>query len=127
MFISHKLNEVLDVGDRITVLRNGARVVTCDAAGATVRELARLMTGEERELSVEHRDTSANPPVLELRGVSARSSRGLTALHDVNLVVRTGRDPRRRRRVGQRPVRARRGAHRAAPVDAGEVWCPATG
>ena len=49
-----------------------------------------MMTGEERELSVEHRDTSANPPVLELREVSARSSRGLTALRDVDLVVRQG-------------------------------------
>jgi general nucleoside transport system ATP-binding protein len=90
VFISHKLNEVLEVGDRITVLRNGERVVTCDAAGVTVRQLARMMTGEERELAVEHRDTSASPPVLELRGVYAMSSRGLTALHDVNLVVRRG-------------------------------------
>ena len=70
VFISHKLNEVLEVGDRITVLRNGQRVVTIDAAGATARELARLMTGEERELSVEHRDTSANPAVIELRDVT---------------------------------------------------------
>jgi general nucleoside transport system ATP-binding protein len=90
VFISHKLNEVLEIGDRITVLRNGQRIVTRDAAGATVRELARLMTGEERELMVDHRDTSANPPVLELRGVFAMSSRGLTALHDVNLTVREG-------------------------------------
>ena len=90
VFISHKLNEVLQVGDRITVLRNGERVVTCAAAGVTARQLARMMTGEERELAVEHRDTSAYPPVLELRGVSARSSRGLPALHDVDLVVRRG-------------------------------------
>jgi simple sugar transport system ATP-binding protein len=90
VFISHKLNEVLAVGDRITVLRDGERVLTCDTAGATVRQLARLMTGEERELSVEHRDTSSNPPVLELHSVFAHSSRGLTALRDVNLVVRRG-------------------------------------
>ena len=48
------------------------------------------MTGEERELSVDHRDTSENPAVLELRGVTARSSRGLPALHDVTLDVRAG-------------------------------------
>ncbi len=90
VFISHKLNEVLEIGDRITVLRNGRRVVTRDSAGATVRELARMMTGEERVLTVEHRDTSANAPVLELRGVYAMSSRGLTALHDVNLTIRAG-------------------------------------
>jgi simple sugar transport system ATP-binding protein len=90
VFISHKLNEVLEVGDRITVLRNGERVTTCDAAGATARELARLMTGEDRVLSVDHRDSSAQPPVVQLKGVSARSSRGLLALHEVTLDVRAG-------------------------------------
>jgi simple sugar transport system ATP-binding protein len=90
VFISHKLNEVLEVGDRITVLRNGERVTTCDAQGVTARELARLMTGEDRELAVDHRDTSEQPAVLQLRGVSARSSRGLPALHDVTLDVREG-------------------------------------
>ena len=48
------------------------------------------MTGEERELSVEHRDTSANEAVMELRAVSARSSRGLPALREVSLAVRRG-------------------------------------
>ncbi len=48
------------------------------------------MTGEERELSVEHRDTSANEAVVELRDVSARGSRGLPALRDVSLTVRRG-------------------------------------
>jgi general nucleoside transport system ATP-binding protein len=90
VFISHKLHEVLEIGDRITVLRDGERVLTRDAADVTVRQLARLMTGEERELSVEHRETSSNTPVLALEGVHARSSRGLTALRDVNLVVRSG-------------------------------------
>ncbi len=90
VFISHKLNEVLEVGDRITVLRGGERVVTRAATGVTARELASLMTGEERELSVEHRDTSANEAVIELRAVSTRSSRGLPALREVNLVVRRG-------------------------------------
>ena len=90
VFISHKLNEVLEVGDRITVLRGGRRVVTQEATGATARELARLMTGEERELEVVHRDTSANASVLQLRAVSARSARGLPALHDVSLAVRQG-------------------------------------
>jgi simple sugar transport system ATP-binding protein len=90
VFISHKLKEVLQVGDRITVLRNGERVVTRAAAGATARELASLMTGQQRELSVHHRDTSANEAVVDLRSVSARGSRGLPALRDVSLSVRWG-------------------------------------
>ncbi len=89
IFISHKLNEVLEVSDRITVLREGRNVVTRAAAGATARELARLMTGEERELAVEHRHVDGEP-VLELHGVGALDERGLPALHDVTLTVRAG-------------------------------------
>ncbi len=89
IFISHKLNEVLEVSDRVTVLRGGRHVITRPTAGATARELAQLMTGEERELTVEHRDVLGEV-VLELRGVSARNHRGLPALHHIDLAVRSG-------------------------------------
>ncbi len=89
VFISHKLNEVLEVSDRVTVLRGGKHVITRDAAGATARELARLMTGEEMGIHVAHREVTGET-VLELQGVTARNSRGATALHDVDLVVRGG-------------------------------------
>ncbi len=89
VFISHKLNEVLEVSDRITVLRNGRHVITRDAEGATARELARLMTGEEMGIEIEHREVTGDP-VLVLEGVAARNSRGVEALHDVALSVRAG-------------------------------------
>lgn len=89
IFISHKLNEVLEVSDRLTVLRNGVREITRPTAGATAAELARLMTGEERELEVEHRVVTGEA-ALELRGVSARNDRGIGALHEVDLTVRAG-------------------------------------
>jgi simple sugar transport system ATP-binding protein len=89
IFISHKLNEVLEVSDRITVLRNGVREITRVTEGATARELARLMTGVERSLDVEHRAVTGDP-VLERRGVTARNDRGVIALHDVDLSVRSG-------------------------------------
>jgi simple sugar transport system ATP-binding protein len=90
VFISHKLGEVLEISDRITVLRGGRNVATRSTHGATASELVRLMTGEERELDVEHRDTSGHPALLELHAVTARSSRGLIALLDVDLTVREG-------------------------------------
>jgi ABC-type uncharacterized transport system ATPase subunit len=89
IFISHKLNEVLEVSDRVTVLRNGVREVTRPTEGATARELARLMTGEERELDVVHREVSG-APVLVMTGVSALNDRGIEALHEVDLTVRSG-------------------------------------
>ena len=89
VFISHKLNEVLEVSDRITVLRGGKHVITRDAEGATARELARLMTGEEAGIEVAHRDVNGDD-VLVLDSVSARNSRGVEALHGVSFSVRSG-------------------------------------
>lgn len=89
IFITHKLREVLAVSDRLTVLRHGIREITRPTEGATASEIARLMTGEERVLDVEHRVVTGDP-ALELRGVSALNDRGITALHDVDLTVRSG-------------------------------------
>ena len=52
IFISHKLNEVAEIADRITVLRRGKKIETLPAAGAT-EELARLMVGREVLLRVD--------------------------------------------------------------------------
>ena len=89
IFITHKLREVLAVSDRLTVLRQGIREITRPTEGATASEIARLMTGEERVLDVEHR-TVTGEPALKLSGVSALNDRGIEALHGVDLTVRSG-------------------------------------
>ena len=53
IFISHKLNEVAEIADRITVLRRGKKIETLPAAGATEQGLARLMVGREVLLRVD--------------------------------------------------------------------------
>ncbi len=90
IFISHKLNEVIAVADRITVLRGGRVVATRPCAGATPRELARLMVGRDISLARRERSGRAGEPVLELDGVCAESDRGLRALDDVSLTVHAG-------------------------------------
>src|SRR5919202_1064455 len=90
VFISHKLNEVLDVADRITVLRRGERIDTVSAEGATERSLARLMVGRDVLLRVEKEDTRPGDPMLEVRNLSARDDRGLLAVDDVSFQVRGG-------------------------------------
>jgi simple sugar transport system ATP-binding protein len=90
VFISHKLNEVLDVADRITVLRRGERIDTVPGEGATERSLARLMVGRDVLLRVEKPETQAGAPLLEVRGLSARDDRGLPAVKDVSFEVRAG-------------------------------------
>ena len=90
IFISHKLNEVLDVADRITVLRRGEKVDTVPCEGATERSLATLMVGRDVLLRVEKDDRKPGEALLSLEGVSARDDRGLPAVRDESLEVRAG-------------------------------------
>ena len=72
VFISHKLNEVLDIADRVTVLRRGEKIDTVPTEGATERSLAGLMVGREVLLRVEKPEQTLGEPLLTLEGVSAR-------------------------------------------------------
>jgi simple sugar transport system ATP-binding protein len=90
VFISHKLNEVLDVSDRVTVLRRGVKVDTVPPEGATERSLARLMVGRDVLLRVEKEQRAPGEPLLEVRGLSSRDDRGLPAVRDVSFEVRAG-------------------------------------
>jgi simple sugar transport system ATP-binding protein len=92
IFISHKLDEVLAVADRITVLRDAKADGTVAAADTTTRDLARMMVGREVVFTRknETHDRAGTDIVLELRGVSARGDRGHEALRDVDLEVHAG-------------------------------------
>jgi simple sugar transport system ATP-binding protein len=90
VFISHKLNEVLDISDRVTVLRRGKKVDTVATAGSTERSLARLMVGRDVLLRVEKDNRAPGQPLLEVREVSVRDDRGLPAVRDVSFEVRAG-------------------------------------
>jgi ABC-type uncharacterized transport system ATPase subunit len=90
IFISHKLNEVLEIADRITVLRRGRHIDTIPREGATEQGLARLMVGREVLLRVDKPPASPGEPVLELRNVTVRDERGLEKVRDVSFEVRRG-------------------------------------
>jgi simple sugar transport system ATP-binding protein len=90
VFISHKLNEVLDIADRVTVLRRGEKVDTVPTEGATERSLASLMVGRDVLLRVDKPDHKAGEPLLEIEGLSAHDDRGLPAVRGVSLQVRAG-------------------------------------
>jgi general nucleoside transport system ATP-binding protein len=90
VFISHKLNEVLDVSDRVTVLRRGKKVDTVETEGATERSLARLMVGRDVLLRVEKTDHAPGDALLELRDLHVTDDRGLPAVRGLSLTVRAG-------------------------------------
>ena len=85
IFISHKLNEVLEIADRITVLRRGKIVETLPAAGATEEGLARLMVGREVLLRVEKGERRARRAAPPVEDVHVRDDRGLEKVRGVSL------------------------------------------
>jgi general nucleoside transport system ATP-binding protein len=90
IFISHKLNEVLEIADRITVLRRGKKIETLPAAGATEAELARLMVGRDVLLRVEKTKAAPQEPLLKVADLRVRDERELEAVRGVSFEVRAG-------------------------------------
>jgi ABC-type uncharacterized transport system ATPase subunit len=90
VFITHKLGEVLDIADRVTVLRRGKKVDTAPTEGATEESLARLMVGRDVLLRVDKPPAQRREPVLELQDLHVRDDRGLPAVQGVDLTVHAG-------------------------------------
>jgi len=90
IFITHKLNEVLEIADRITVVRRGKRIDTVDRQGATEEGLARMMVGREVLLRVEKPVSDPGDPVLTVDDLHVFDDRGLEAVRGVSIEVRGG-------------------------------------
>jgi general nucleoside transport system ATP-binding protein len=90
IFISHKLNEVTEIADRITVLRRGKKVETLPAAGATEEGLARLMVGREVLLRVEKGAPQPGAPLLTVEGLVVEDDREIEQVRGVSFEVRAG-------------------------------------
>jgi simple sugar transport system ATP-binding protein len=90
VFITHKLHEVLEVADRITVLRLGKKVATLPREGTTEEELARLMVGREVLLRVEKTPAEPGASLLTIEDLEVRDDRGLEAVRGVSFSVRAG-------------------------------------
>jgi len=90
VFISHKLNEVRHISDRVTILRKGECVHTCDIGECSIKSLASMMVGDKITYQVPDRIPIDPEPLVELEDVYAKNDRGLRALSGVNLVIGTG-------------------------------------
>jgi simple sugar transport system ATP-binding protein len=90
IFISHKLNEVLDIADRVTVLRRGKMIETVPVEGATREGLARLMVGREVLLRVDKTPGQPKEPLLTVENLTVLDDRSLEAVKDVSFQVRAG-------------------------------------
>jgi len=90
IIISHKLNEVMAVSDRVTVLRDGEVVATVKTVETSPDELAIKMVGRELSCCARGAEGSPGGTVLELRDVWASGDKGPTALAGVSLDVKAG-------------------------------------
>ena len=91
VFISHKLREVMEVTDKVTVIRDGAVVGTIATKDASQIKLAEMMVG--RPITIERRERPAMPDgevILDMQGVNATDDRGVHALKDFSLQVHAG-------------------------------------
>ena len=90
IFITHKLDEALEISDEITVLRDGESVGTVEATGATEQELARMMVGREVLFDRLDREGEPGEPVLRADQLRIDSDRGREQVRGVDLTVRAG-------------------------------------
>lgn len=91
LFISHKLNEIMEVSDRVTVLRKGRCVGTVDTASTTKEKLSEMMVGRPVQLVVEKGEAHPSDVVLKIEGLSVPSKiHKNDAVRNVSLEVRKG-------------------------------------
>ncbi len=91
LFISHKLNEIMSVADRVTVLRKGKYIGTVNTADTNKQELSNMMVGRPVQLEVVKKPAEPGEPVLSVRDLCVHSSlHKRDAVHNVSFDVRAG-------------------------------------
>lgn len=90
IFISHKLDEIKQITDRVTILRRGEMICTVNTKDVTEREISNLMIGDEVDLLSKKSDPNPKDTILDLAGVSYTLPDGYKALNDIYLKVRSG-------------------------------------
>lgn len=90
IIITHKLNEVMDVSDRVTVLRKGESVATVKTTDTTAKELTELMVGRPIDLSIERRKVSKGSSLLKMNQVTLLNEEKIKALNNISFEVFEG-------------------------------------
>jgi ABC-type uncharacterized transport system ATPase subunit len=90
IFITHKLREVMEFSDRITVIRNGKVVGTTTPQEADQNKLAAMMVGRQIDLTIEKKAAAPGEVVLEVRNLKVLDARKLIAVNGVSFEVRAG-------------------------------------
>ena len=84
IIITHKLHEVLEISDRVTVLRRGELVDTVETKDATAYKLTEKMVGHSLNLNLKRPEPSGGPEILKVEGLTVLDEEGVKALDDVS-------------------------------------------
>ena len=90
IFITHKLKEVMEISDRVVVLRDGKVIEVVNTESTNIRELARMMVGREVLFKTERPEVNRGEEVLRVENINALNKRGLPALNGLSLKVHEG-------------------------------------
>jgi len=90
IFITHKLKEVMEISDRVTVLRDGRVIQVVDTKSTKTRYLARMMVGREVLFATERPEMEPGAEILRVEDLRAKDKRGNMALKGLSLSVRQG-------------------------------------
>ena len=90
IFISHKLDEIKELCDRVTVIRDGRLVSVCNVVETTKQEISRLMVGRDVMLSTKKAEAQPTEVCLDVNGLRYENIAGQTVLDDVSIKVRNG-------------------------------------
>ncbi len=90
IIITHKLNEVMEISDRVSILRKGEYVGTVDTKDTTEKDLTEMMVGKKIDLKIERTETDFDKPLLEIRDLSINGDDGSKKIEDVSFYIRGG-------------------------------------
>ncbi len=90
IIITHKLNEVMEISDRVCILRKGEYITTINTNETNEKELTDYMVGKKVDLKLERLKIQASAPVLEIRHLNVIKDDGTTAIDNLNFFLRGG-------------------------------------
>lgn len=90
IIITHKLNEVMDISDRVAILRKGEYITTVNTSETNEQALTEWMVGHKVDLNIDRPPMVKTRPLLEVRDVTIRSDEGAVAIDGVNFYIRGG-------------------------------------
>ena len=90
IIITHKLNEVMEISDRVAILRKGAYITTVETAQTNEQALTEWMVGRPIDLNIDRPVMETTRPLLEVRDLTIRSDEGSVAIDGVNFYIRGG-------------------------------------